>query len=744
MVRERVIRLFAGVVVGLRYLVVPAWIAAAVAVTWSLPGLGSGEPLPLGGLIPENAESGQVGQREARYFRLPLTTDTLVVQRDPDGLATAAQARAVARALAVNQGPRPPDGIQFALPIANTLGLFPSSSERGTTAITYLYFGPDATLTDRVSAANDYAAQIPPEDHLVGVTGPAPARLRQFDEISSSLAVVEIGTVLVILLVVGLTFRAFGAPLLTLFAAGISFLIAQGVIPWVGERLGIAIPQEVEPLVVALTLGIVTDYAVFYLSATRRSLAEGRPRVDAARAATVRVSPIVAAAGLIVVAGTASLIVGELEFFRAFGPGLALTAAISLAVSVTLIPAALAIFGRLVFWPGLPKAPVESGEERFSSPAREALARFLASRPVALLVVLLCGGLLFVCATGLPGTKLAFRLTTGLPADTQEARAAKAAADGFTPGITAPTTVLVEGADVAGHSARLVRLEQALAAQPGVAGVLGPREQIPQAPENLFVSEDRGAARYVVILNEGPLGSRAIDEVRALDTALPGLLAESGLEGASAGITGQMAIASDTVHAVVDTSFRVGAVVLLVNFLLLAIFLRALIAPLYLLAASVVSVAAALGLTKLVFQDILGHSDLTYYVPFAAGVLLVCLGSDYNVYVVGRIWQEAERMPLREAIAYAAPRASKAIGVAGIALAASFAMLAVVPIDGFRELAFMLSVGVLLETFVVRSALIPALISLFGPFSAWPGRLGGDPTRSPGGLPPGHSRTAGR
>jgi RND superfamily putative drug exporter len=183
------------------------------------------------------------------------------------------------------------------------------------------------------------------------------------------------------------------------------------------------------------------------------------------------------------------------------------------------------------------------------------------------------------------------------------------------------------------------------------------------------------------------------------------------------------------VQAVVDTSIRVGAAVLLVNFLLLALFLRALVAPIYLLAASVASVAATIGLTKYVFQDLLGHTDLTYYVPFAAGVLLVCLGSDYNVYVVGRIWQEAERMTLREAIAFAAPRASKAIGVAGIALAASFGMLAVVPIDGFRELAFMLSVGVLVETFIVRSALIPALVSLFGTSSAWPGRVGPEPAR---------------
>jgi putative drug exporter of the RND superfamily len=733
-IRERAIRLFAGTVIGLRYLIVPAWIVAALAVSWYLPGLGEGEPLPLGGLIPKNAESTKIAVRDAQLFGLPLTTDTLVVQRNPDGLSTSAQAKAVQRALQTNQAQHEDYEAQFALPIANTLGLFPGSREKGTTAVTYLFFGPGASLADRVEQANDYLAAIPSAESPVGVTGPAPARYRQFNEISSSLAIVEIGTVLVILLVVGLTFKALGAPLVTLVAAGISFLIARGIIPWVGDRLGVSVPQEVEPLVVALTLGVVTDYGVFYLSATRRSLLEGAQRVEATRVAAIRVSPIVATAGLIVVAGTASLLVGELEFFRAFGPGLALTAAVSLVVSITFIPAALAILGRFVFWPGLKREDLGAGEEERVSHAREALARFLTSRPVALVAVVLCTGVLVLAATGFPDMRLAFRLITGLPSDTQQARAAKAAATGFAPGVIAPTIVVLEGNGVGQDRTALIRLEQELSEQPGVAGILGPREQIEQAPENLFVAQDGAAARYVLILDQGPLGSPAIDDVRHLDDRLPGLVADAGLRGLSAGITGQTAIASDTVQAVVGSSVRVGLVVLAVNFLLLALFLRAIVAPLYLLAASVLSVAATFGLTKYVFQDLLGHSDVTYYVPFATGVLLVSLGSDYNVYVVGRIWQEAERMPLREAIAYAAPRASKAIGVAGIALAASFAMLAVVPIDGFREFAFMMAVGILLETFLVRSALIPALISLFGYSSFWPGRLerrrpAGEPAR---------------
>ena len=229
-----------------------------------------------------------------------------------------------------------------------------------------------------------------------------------------------------------------------------------------------------------------------------------------------------------------------------------------------------------------------------------------------------------------------------------------------------------------------------------------------------FVSEDGNAARIAAILDAAPLDSEAIETSQALDERLPSLLQEAGLGDASAAQTGQTAIAADTVQAIVDSALLVGAVVLACNFLLLALFLRALVAPLYLLAASVLSVAATLGLTTYVFQGLLGHSDLTYYVPFAAGVLLVSLGSDYNVFVAGRIWQETDRRPLREAIAFAAPRASRAISVAGIALAASFAMLAIVPIDGFREFAFMMSVGVLLETFLVRPVLIPALIVLFG------------------------------
>jgi uncharacterized protein (DUF2267 family) len=225
------------------------------------------------------------------------------------------------------------------------------------------------------------------------------------------------------------------------------------------------------------------------------------------------------------------------------------------------------------------------------------------------------------------------------------------------------------------------------------------------------------------VLDRDPLGAPAINRLNALRARMPALLRQAGLPASTRVVYGgETALAGETVDRVMSDLWRVGLVALLVNLVLLALFTRAIVAPLYLVGASVLGLAAALGLTTFVFQEVLGYDDLTYYVPFAAAVLLVALGSDYNVFIAGSIWQKARTMRLREAIAVAAPEAAKAIRVAGVALAASFALLAIVPVRSFREFAFVMAAGVLIDTFIVRSLLVPALTSLFGEKAWWPGR----------------------
>jgi putative drug exporter of the RND superfamily len=210
------------------------------------------------------------------------------------------------------------------------------------------------------------------------------------------------------------------------------------VLTWVADRLGTEVPLEVEPVLVALLLGLTTDYAVFFLTGARGRLAEGAKRVGAAQQSARSVLPITVTAGLIVAVGSGSLVIGNLGFFRAFGPGMAVTVLVTLAVTVTLVPALIGIFGRALFWPGL-----REREPREPSPLRRALGTFLTARAIAVLLVVATAAVLVVAALETRSTALGVSLLRGLPATTDVRSAASAAGQGFARGIVAPTEILL-------------------------------------------------------------------------------------------------------------------------------------------------------------------------------------------------------------------------------------------------------------------------------------------------------------
>jgi len=719
-------RLFAGTVVSLRLLVVAAWIAGAAAATIWLPGLHRSQGGALSELVAKNSPALKAESRSARLFGTPVTPDTMVVQRNPEGLTLGQQKRVVQRALRIDKRGYPDLlSVSLAVPLLNTLGVFPSSRERSTTAVTYLYFPERYGFETRNKLARWFAERhIPKSDALVGVTGAGPARLAQYSAIQDALPIVAAATAVLIAVLIGLNFLTPGAPLVVLSAGGIAYLVDVRLLGWISEWAGIAIPSEIEPLLVVLLLGITTDYAIFYLTAQRRRLRAGDAPAKAARETAAVLAPTIVIAGLMVAAGTAALVVGRLDFIHAFGPGLALTALVGLVVAMTFVPATLALFGRSVFWPSLERVELLATEDERKRrwALRDRASYWATAKPLAFVIVVLCLAGLGAAATGLTRMELGFGLIGGLPDGAEARQAAVAAANGFAPGILGPTEIVLEAPGIARSRGSLTRLEGLIQGEPGVAGVIGPREQSMIRRPGFVLARSGSAARYAVLLSSDPYEAPAISHLRALDRRLPSLLEQAGLGGTRFEVTGATAVTSDTIAGVTDDLGRIALVVLVVDFLLLAVFLRALIAPLYLLAASVLALAATLGLTAYVFQGLLGYPGITYYVPFAAAVLLVSLGSDYNVFVTGRIWDEAKRRPLREAVAVAAPRAARAITVAGIVLAGSFALLAVVPLRSFAELAFAMAVGVLIDSFVVRSFLVPALVSLVGSAGSWPGR----------------------
>ena len=268
--------------------------------------------------------------------------------------------------------------------------------------------------------------------------------------------------------------------------------------------------------------------------------------------------------------------------------------------------------------------------------------------------------------------------------------------------------------------AEVARLQDALSHLPGVAAVVGPSDDAIPQEIRLFHTPDGTAVRYLLILNDDPLGAQAIRTVSQLQRDLPGMLSHAGLTGVTASLGGDTALAKAVVDQTTGDLGRIAVAALLANLLFLMLFMRALVVPAGLLACSVLAIAATLGLTTWVFQDVLGDDGLTFYVPIAAAVLLVALGSDYNIFGVGPAWKEARGRPLRKALALTLPQSSRAIRTAAFTLAVSFGLLALVPLRPFRELAFALSAGVLIDAFIVRSLLAPSLLTVMESLSASP------------------------
>lgn len=713
---------YARLVVALRWLIVVGWVAGAVAVAILLKPF---EAAP-GGLEDIGAGDASLAaeQRSSEIFGFPLISRIAMVQHDPAGMEPVAQAEAVARAVAVTQGQHD-TAVLAAVAVPSSEAAFGGTADGDTSVLTWLFVDPTTTFYEQTKAAEEFADQtlVDDVDAYVGVTGSVPARVAQAEIVESRVHVVEVVTLVAVLLVVAITFRSLAAPVVALVALGTGVVVTLGAARPMREVWDIAVPSDLRPLIVALLLGIVTDYCIFYLSGMRTALIEGRSRLEAARRATAATTPIVLVAGLTVAAGTAALVVAKSELFRTFGPGLALTVLTGMLVCITFVPALLAIAGGWVFRSVEAQVAADGVPGGAAVAARPSLmTRAVTRRGSAAVVALLCIVGLGVAAVAARDLRVGLGFVQALPPGNPVADAAAAAGDGFVPGIVSPTELLLEGDGVAGDLQLLAAFGAALAERPGVAGVVAPGS-VPELDElELLVAPEADAVRFLLVLDSEPLEPTAIAHLDDLRAELPALLEEHGLGAPTVSLAGDTALAGSIVGATSDDLVRIAIASLLANLLMLVLFLRSFVAPLYLLACSVLALSASLGLTVLVFQGWLGQDGITFYVPFAAAVLLLSLGSDYNIFAVGRVWQLARSRSLREAMLVGVPQSTRAITAAGLALAASFGLLALVPLQPFRELGFVLAVGILLDVFVVRALLVPALLTLVGPVSGWPSR----------------------
>lgn len=705
--------LIARTIVWLRLLILPAWIVGTVLATMHLPSIFDSESGELGSLLPRSSRALEVERRAVRTFGLPLLSRTMVVAHEPGGFP-ADRLAAASRYILATDRQEGPEAIR-AVPLTNAAGLL-SSQQTATTLVTYLYIDPSLSESESQLTAERFASGLKGATgaEAVEVTGALPATRAEADIANRDMLWVELATMLLVAAILTFYFRSIGVPLLGLGAVAIAYLLADRILGWIAQRYGLSIPREAEPVIVALIFGTLTDYLVFFVSGFRQRLRQDIAPRDAATAVTGELLPVILTAAAIIACATLTLLISGVRFLSAFGPSMAVAVAVAAAVAVTLIPAFLAIFGRLVFWP----RPQDEGQRRGAGgpDVGTGICRHAIGAAVRfpLAITVLCLLLLAGAATGLRHLELGNPVIRGLPESTSARQGYDIAAADIGPGVLGPTMVVLEGSDLVAESQRLAEFQSRLSAQEGVAGVLGPADQPLREPAGVFLAPSGEAARFAVVLDGDPDGAASSEALSGIEERLPALTSRSGLAGDSVGVTGDTSIASELTEDTWSALERVAPAALAVLALLLWALLRSWRAALYLAGVSVLVVAAALGLTVYVFQDLLGYGELAFFVPVASAILLLALGADYNVFLVSRIWWEAERQDLRPAIRTAGSRAARAITVAGVILALSFAAVALIPIQSFREFAFAMSVGLLLDTLIARTLLIPALVSLLG------------------------------
>jgi RND superfamily putative drug exporter len=680
-----------------------------------LPSAFEAEAGELGSLLPHSSEALEVEHKAIETFGLPLLSRTMVVARQPQGFS-AAQTSAAARYIAVADRSKSPDAVK-AVPIADTPGML--GGRPAATIVAYLYLDPELSEDESQESAERFASGFGQATSapVVKVTGALPGTRAETEIAESHLIWVELATALLVVGILALYFRSLGIPLLGVATVAVAYLCADRILGWIAERYGLSIPREAEPVIVALIFGVLTDYLVFFVSDYRQRLRQGATTTDAVAEATSELLPVILTAALMIAGATLTLLLSGVRFLSAFGPSMAVAVIVSALVAMTLVPAALAIFGRALLWPrGLAQQSSEEGEgseqDATETPGARGHLLGVAVR-VPVLTALLCVAVLLVAASGLRHLELGNPVMRGLPETSEPRQGYDAAAAGIGPGVLGPTMLVLEGPGIAGREAQLASFQTRLERERGVVGVLGPSDQPVSSRAGVMLAPNGEAARYVLALEGDPDGADAIKALSDLEADLPALLEDSELAGARTGVTGDTTIASELTDETTTAFVRVTPAAVVVLLVLLWILLGSWSAPLYLVGSSLLVVAAALGLTVYVFQGLLGYGELAFFVPVASAILLLALGADYNVFLISRIWREAEDQELRPAIRSAGARAGRVITVAGLILALSFAAIALIPIQGFREIAFALCVGLLLDTLLARTLLVPALVAIF-------------------------------
>ncbi|AZM51595.1 hypothetical protein DMA15_02520 [Streptomyces sp. WAC 01529] len=679
------------------------WLLPALAVVlWLLAGgamgpfagkLGQVATNDQAAFLPEAAESTRVNELQ-RQFQTDETVPAIVVWVFDSGKITAGQREQAAKA------------VQAAGKVEGAAGpgspAISSKDGRALQAVVPLKADLGEEVQPAIDTIREVAEQVP--GARAYVTGPAATQAdlsKAFAGIDGVLLGVALSVVLVILLVV---YRSVLLPLIVIVTAVFALALASAVVYALADRDVVRVDGQVQGILFILVIGAATDYALLLTARFREELTAGHHRWAAMKVAWRRSVGAITASAATVALGLLALLVSDLTNNQALGPVGAIGVVCAVIAAMTFLPAVLVLLGRTAYWPARPQPAAAGRSER-----REVWQRVAAvvdRRPRRIWAATLVA--LAACAAFSPLLK-----AQGVPLDEifiNDARSVagqKALAEHFPAGAGNPAVII----------ARADRTQQVIAAVEETQGV---DQAVPTGEGGR-----PGAGKPAVVDGRVRIDATltAAADSDAAKQTIPRLReAVHAVSGADALVGGYTAEQYDTQQTSAHDRTLIIPLVLVIILLILVTLLRSVLLPVLLVASVALNYLATLGVTALVFTHGFGFSGTDASVPLYGFVFLVALGVDYNIFLMTRVREEARRDGNRTGVLRGLTATGGVITSAGVVLAATFAALVVIPLAFMAQIAFIVAFGVLLDTLVVRSLLVPALVRHIGPTVWWPNR----------------------
>lgn len=605
-----------------------------------------------------------------------------------------------------------------------------STSEDGTSLVTPIFMKKDASTDELKDNLEELKKQLTKLDspsiynkklHEAGLhvrfTGPVGIATDASALFSQADITLLIATVVLVIVLLILLYRSPLLAIVPIIGVGFAYGVTSPILGFLAEKGFITVDSQAVSIMTVLLFGAGTDYCLFLVSKYRECLLEEEDKFIALKNAIRHSGGAIFVSAITVVLSLCTLLLAQFGSYHRFAVPFSLVILIMGMAALTLLPALLSILGRAAFFPFIPRTEEMSRQlekvkgkkvRRYHAHSRlsKNLGKWVTGKPWT--VIILSVVILGVLATFAPKIQYTQNLLESFPKDMASREGFDIMVNHFSEGELAPVQVIVN------TEGKEIHIKEELSKLSIVDSISEPTKG----------KENENYLSFDVNLKANPYDEKAVESIPEITRKVKSALVEAGIKPDNHyWIGGETSSLYDTESTTArDLKVIVPVVIAIIAVLLLA-YLRSIVAMVYLIITVLFSYVAALGAGWLIIHYGMGIPAIQGLIPLYAFVFLVALGEDYNIFMISSIWKNRRTQSHKVAIANGVSETSSVITSAGLILAGTFAVLATLPIQVLLQFGVITAIGVLLDTFVVRPLLVPAITTILGRYAFWPGKL---------------------